>query len=82
MRVARVSVIGFATDRYGPRGVPVLTVMYRVRPGAGRLRPGDDVSELQWFDPREVPWRSVAFPGMRGLLRRYLASRRGSIKGM
>jgi ADP-ribose pyrophosphatase YjhB (NUDIX family) len=79
--VTRVRVIGFATDRYGPRGVPVLTVMYRVQPGTGRLRPADDVSELKWFDPREVPWRSVAFPGMRRLLQRYLASRSGSFKG-
>jgi hypothetical protein len=68
----RARLVGFATDRYGPRGVPVLTIAYRVTPAVGRLRPADDVSEVRWFPRRAVPYRAIAFSGMRRLLRAYL----------
>src|SRR5262249_44394238 len=44
LRVGRLRLMGFATDRYGPRGFPVLTVIYAVTAGPGRLRIADDVS--------------------------------------
>ena len=43
VRARPVRLIGFATDRYGPRGFPVLTAVYRVALGRGDVRPGDDV---------------------------------------
>lgn len=72
----RTRLIGFATDRYGPRGFPVLTVVYRVTQMAGRLRASDDVSEVRWFPLERVPWREIKFPGMRRLLRRHLRGSR------
>jgi len=75
LRVRRARLLGFATDRYGPRGFPVLTAVYRVEVGAGRLRPADDVAEARWFPCGAVPFGTIAFPGMRRLLRRYLSGR-------
>src|SRR5207245_5876286 len=61
--------------RYGPKGFPLLTLVYRVMPGPGRLRPGDDVSEARWFRRRAIPYREIAFPGLRRLLRRWVSGR-------
>ena len=71
----RARLIGFATDRYGPKGFSVLAVVYQVTPRAGRIRPADDVSEVRWFPRRAIPYREIAFPGLRRLLRAYLSGR-------
>lgn len=75
MKTRCVRLIGFATDRYGPKGPPVLTVVYRVTPGRGRMRPADDVSAVRWFSRGAIPYREIAFPSMRRLLRAYLSGR-------
>ena len=76
--VRRARFVGFATDRYGPRGFPVLTTVYEVTPASWRLRAADDVAEARWFALSAVPWRRVGFPGMRRLLRRWVARRRAT----
>jgi ADP-ribose pyrophosphatase YjhB (NUDIX family) len=75
--VRRAGLVGFAADRYGPRGIAVLTIVYRVQPTSHRMRPDDDVSELRWFPLAEVPYRHIAFPAIRRLLRRHLTGRSG-----
>jgi len=70
--VRRAHLIGFATDQYGPRGVTVLTAVYRVSPTSSPVRPADDVSEARWFRRDEIPYRRIAFPAIRRLMRRYL----------
>ncbi len=77
MKAHGIHLIGFATDRYGPRGFPVLTMVYRVAIGGSKVRAGDDVSEARWFDRDAIPLREVAFPSMRRLLRDYLRGRMG-----
>jgi|SRR5690348_6544502 ADP-ribose pyrophosphatase YjhB (NUDIX family) len=67
--VRRARFIGFALDRYGPRGFAVLAAAYRVTPTSTRMRAADDVSEVRWFGMTEVPWRQIAFSGVRRLLR-------------
>lgn len=74
LRARRVRLIGFATDRYGPRGFPLLTLIYRVTPAPGAVRAGDDVAEIRWFPLDRVPFRSIAFPSMRRRLRAYLGT--------
>jgi len=69
--IRRASFVGFATDRYGPGGVAVLTIVYRVTPTTRRMRAQDDVTEVRWFRVRDVPYRQIAFGGVRRLLRRY-----------
>jgi ADP-ribose pyrophosphatase YjhB (NUDIX family) len=75
VRVRRAGLIGFATDRYGPGGFAVLTVVYRVTPRSTRVTAADDVAEARWFPVRRVPYREIAFPALRRLLRRYLGVR-------
>ena len=72
----RASLIGFATDRYGPRGFAVLAIVYRVVPTSKRIRVADDVSEARWFNIDAPPFSEIAFPGLRRFLRRYLKSPR------
>lgn len=70
--VARARLIGFATDHYGPRGFPLLAIVYRVFPSGTRFRPADDVAEARWFPEGRVPFREIAFASVRRLLRRYI----------
>jgi 8-oxo-dGTP diphosphatase len=68
--VRRARFVGFATDRYGPGGFAVLAAAYRVTPSSARLRAADDVAEVRWFPLERVPWRGIAFVGLRRLLRK------------
>ena len=72
VRVRRATLIGFATDQYGPRGVTVLSVVYRITPTSSRVRPDDDVAEARWFRREEISYRRIAFPAIRRVVRRYL----------
>jgi ADP-ribose pyrophosphatase YjhB (NUDIX family) len=74
--VRRATLIGFANDRYGRTGFAVLSVIYRVQLSSHRVRPADDVSALDWFRLADIPYREIAFPGIRRLLRQYLSSTR------
>ncbi len=74
IRVRRARLVAFATDRYGPRGVPILAAIYRVTPTPGPIRPGDDVSEAQWFPTTRLPLSAIAFPSIRKTLRTYFRS--------
>jgi 8-oxo-dGTP diphosphatase len=76
--VRRARFIGFAMDRYGPRGFVVLAVAYRVTPASTRMRAGDDVSEVRWFQMTQVPWRQISFSGLRRLLRTVVRASAGS----
>jgi 8-oxo-dGTP diphosphatase len=69
--IRRASLVGFASDRYGPGGIAVLAVVYRVTPTTRRVRARDDVAEVRWFRVGELPYREIAFPSVRRLLRGY-----------
>jgi ADP-ribose pyrophosphatase YjhB (NUDIX family) len=73
--VQRARFLGFATDRYGPRGFAVLAAAYRVTPTSFAMRAQDDVSEVRWFEATAIPWQEIAFPGLRRLLRRALGGK-------
>ncbi|MGH7369125.1 MAG: NUDIX domain-containing protein [Candidatus Rokuibacteriota bacterium] len=73
-RVRRARFRGFAPDRYGPRGFPVLGLVYAVRL-AGRIAAGSDVSEARWFPRSGIPWRRIGFASIRRALRDYLRPR-------
>jgi len=86
--VRRARLVGFATDRYPysegatpprtprPGGFSVLAAAYRVTPTSMAMRAADDVAEVRWFVLARVPWRGIAFPGLRRLLRRTLGNPR------
>src|SRR5262249_57795589 len=65
LRVGRLRLMGFATDRYGPRGFPVLTVIYAVTAGPGRLGIAGDGGGGRWGPGGPVALRGVAFSGRR-----------------
>ena len=47
--------LGHAVDRYGEDGDHTLNAIYVVRITAGVPEPDDDVAELTWFAPDELP---------------------------
>lgn len=75
---ARVRFLGFATDRYGPRGFPILTLVFGVTAPTARVRPSDDVSEARWFPRQRLPLGEIRFAGLRRFLRRHLAGQRSA----
>jgi ADP-ribose pyrophosphatase YjhB (NUDIX family) len=81
LRVRRARLIGFATDTYGPRGFPVLSMIYRVVVAPGEPSAADDVAEARWFPVAAVPFRSIAFPSLRRALRTYLRAAGRPITG-
>jgi ADP-ribose pyrophosphatase YjhB (NUDIX family) len=66
---------GFATDRYGRDGFPVLALIYRITTAPGEPRAADDVSEARWFPRSALPLRAVGFPAIRRALRKYARAR-------
>jgi ADP-ribose pyrophosphatase YjhB (NUDIX family) len=66
--------VGFTTDPYGRGGFAVLVILFRVTPTSVRMRADDDVSELKWFSVERVPYRQIAFAGLRRLVRRALSA--------
>lgn len=63
--------LAFFRETYGPRGFPILVVLYRVRLARGRLATATDVSEVRWFDRARLPFREIRFPSLREALRRF-----------
>ena len=42
-------------DTYGPTGDATINTFYECRLLSGEPRPDDDVAELRWFAPDELP---------------------------
>ena len=74
MGLRRAHLLGFATDRYGPRGFAVLTIVYAVTPTSLHVRPADDVADARWFSTTNIPYARIAFPGLRHLLKKHLTA--------
>jgi ADP-ribose pyrophosphatase YjhB (NUDIX family) len=66
--------VGSASDRYGPRGIPILSLVFRATV-RGTMHPTDDIASLEWFDRGRIPWQDIAFPALRDLLRHHLSRR-------
>ena len=47
--------VAAVSDRYGDEGNATLNVCWTARVVSGAPRPADDVSELRWFAPGELP---------------------------
>jgi ADP-ribose pyrophosphatase YjhB (NUDIX family) len=61
----------FSIDRYGPRGVPILAMVYVTRL-TGDAVAQSDVAEVRWFPRDAIPWRQIGFPSIKQTLRQYL----------
>lgn len=56
----------------GRQGV---VIFFAGRPSGGKLRPGDDVSEVRWFAADEIPRDELAFSGTQCLLENWQGRR-------
>jgi ADP-ribose pyrophosphatase YjhB (NUDIX family) len=58
-----LELIGIWMDRYGGNGAAAATLnlYYTARILAGEPEPADDVAELRWFAPEDVPRNELAF---------------------
>jgi ADP-ribose pyrophosphatase YjhB (NUDIX family) len=66
--------IGVWMDRYGgdAPGVSTLNLYWTAQITGGEMRPDDDVAELRWFAPAEIPWEELAFQTNEMVLRAWL----------
>jgi ADP-ribose pyrophosphatase YjhB (NUDIX family) len=55
--------LGVWMDRYGydSGAASTLNLYWETRVVSGDERPADDVAELRWFAPSEIPWDDLAF---------------------
>jgi ADP-ribose pyrophosphatase YjhB (NUDIX family) len=62
--------VGAVADTYGDDGGHTLNLCWACRVAAGEPRPADDVAELRWFAPEELPLaEELAFANTAELLR-------------
>lgn len=78
VRIRSARFLGFFRETYGPRGFPILAMVYRVRLAGTPRVTASDVSELSWFDRERLPFREIRFPSMRRALRRFAGGRPGT----
>lgn len=55
LEIRILGLIGFYMDRYGADGVWLINFYYAAERTGGELRAMDDVEELRWFSPDELP---------------------------
>jgi mutator protein MutT len=69
-----VRLLGIWMDRYEYKGrlVATLNIYYAARAGDGALEPADDVAELRWFSPEQVPADKLAFEHIPDVLSAWL----------
>jgi ADP-ribose pyrophosphatase YjhB (NUDIX family) len=67
--------LGVWMDRYGYDSTAASTVnlYWEARVLGGEERPADDVAELRWFEPSELPWDELAFECNAKVLSAWLA---------
>jgi ADP-ribose pyrophosphatase len=74
LRIQTRGLLGMWIDRYGdgPDSVFTLNIYYLADAPEGEPRAEDDVEELRWFLPAEIP-EELAFPHVRDVLDRWQA---------
>ena len=72
LEVAVGPLIGVFTDVYGDGGVATFNLYYSASVLSGEERPADDVSEIGWFEPAEIPLQEVAFANGREAIAKFV----------
>jgi ADP-ribose pyrophosphatase YjhB (NUDIX family) len=73
LEITPTAVLAILVDTYDDPATYTLNVYYLAEVVGGQLRAADDVAELRWFAPSELP--NVAFASGREALRRWAARR-------
>ncbi len=70
VEVEPLEFLGVWVDRYGGDGSAqaTLNLYWSARIVEGSPEPADDVAELRWFAPIEIPFEELAFPHTRELI--------------
>jgi ADP-ribose pyrophosphatase YjhB (NUDIX family) len=56
----------------GPHAKPVVILVYAARLRGHGAQECDEVQEVRWFAPAELPWAELAFPSTAEALRQFL----------
>lgn len=74
VEIEPLELLGVWLDRYGGDGSAqtTLNLYWTARILEGTPEPADDVAELRWFAPDEIPFEELAFPHTRELISAWL----------
>jgi ADP-ribose pyrophosphatase YjhB (NUDIX family) len=63
LEIEPLEFIGIFMDKYGydSGAENTLNLYWTARIVSGTMTPDDDVAELRWFEPAEIPWDELAF---------------------
>lgn len=61
---------------YSNKGETVVVVVYLARHLSGEPVPDEEIQEIEFFRPEEIPWGELAFPSTVEALREYSARRK------
>jgi ADP-ribose pyrophosphatase YjhB (NUDIX family) len=61
VEIEPLELLGIWIDVYGDGGVCTLNLYWAARIIEGDPRPADDVAELRWFEPEQIPHDELAF---------------------
>jgi 8-oxo-dGTP diphosphatase len=75
LEVEPLEFVGAVSDRYGEGGNATLNLAWTAQVVAGELRPADDVAELRWFAPDDLPPENELAFSNTGFLLRALSQR-------
>lgn len=56
---------------YSNKGETVVVVVYLARPISGELIPDEEIQEIEFFRPEEIPWDELAFRSTMDALKDY-----------
>jgi len=68
LRVRVIDRLDFIIDTYGAEKESTLNITYIVKIRSGKMKPGDDISELRWFSIGKYP-KNIAFKNGKQMLR-------------
>ncbi|MFA6197991.1 MAG: NUDIX hydrolase [Patescibacteria group bacterium] len=66
--------LGFFMDTYDQTGDATLNICFVVRAISNQLTPGDDIEEVRWFAPTEIP-NDIAFKNGRDMIDAWMNDR-------
>lgn len=65
--------IGIYLDDYlGSWKSKTLNIAYKVESFEGKMTPADDITEIKWFSKTKIPWKKLAFPWIKSVLKDWL----------